>query len=139
MPKAAKKKATVKKGPRQDQLPGMKDRKLSALHDAALSYAEIRDQRQALTKKEVELQGTLLALMHKAKREHYEYAGVVCDLVVEKEKVKVRVQKGKADDEPEEVTETTEQEPDESELEGVESEEEFDPEEAEEELAEVEG
>lgn len=103
---AAKKKQSKKSPkPRQKQLPGMTDRKLAALHDAALSYAEIRDQRQGLTKRESELQKELLSLMHKAKKEHYEYAGVSCDLVVEKEKVKVRVRSAKADDEPEEIEE----------------------------------
>ena len=112
----------------------MADAKLEALHDAALSYAEIRDQRQALTKQEVELKGSLLTLMHKHKKDHYEYNGVTIDLVAEQETVKVRVAKAKLDaDEPEEVSESSEveQEPDESELE------EFDPEQAEEELAEV--
>jgi hypothetical protein len=131
---AGKKKQSAKKKGRQERLPGMKDAKLEALHNAALSYAEIRDQRQALTKQEVELKGSLLTLMHKHKKDHYEYNGVTIDLVAEQETVKVRVAKAKLDaDEPEEVSESSEveQEPDESELE------EFDPEEAEEELAEV--
>ena len=135
---AAKKKSAKKKG-RQERLPGMKDSKLEALHNAALDYAEIRDKRQALTKEEVELKGQLLTLMHKHRKDHYEYNGVVVDLVTEEETVKVRVKKAKVDDdEPEEVssTEGAGEQPDESELEEVE---EFDPEEAEEELAEVEG
>ena len=138
MPKAAKKSA--KKG-RQKRLPGMADAKLEALHNAALDYAEVRDKRQELTKEEVALKGTLLTLMHKHKKDHYEYNGVTIDLVTEQETVKVRVAKAKVDsDEPEDVTETAPaQEPDESELEDVGPEEEFDPEEAEEELAEVEG
>jgi len=136
----AAKKKSAKKG-RQKRLPGMADAKLEALHNAALDYAEVRDKRQELTKEEVALKGTLLTLMHKHKKDHYEYNGVTIDLVTEQETVKVRVAKTKADDdELEEVTESTpEQEPDESELEGVDPEEEFDPEEAEEELAEVEG
>jgi len=132
---AAKKKSAKKV--RQKRLPGMADSKLEALHDAALSYAEIRDQRQALTKQEVELKGSLLTLMHKHKKDHYEYNGVTVDLVAEQETVKVRVKKAKVDDdEPEEVSETSGagEQPDESELEEVE---EFDPEEVEEELAEV--
>ena len=137
----AAKKKSAKKG-RQKRLPGMADAKLEALHNAALDYAEVRDKRQELTKEEVNLKGTLLTLMHKHKKDHYEYNGVTIDLVTEQETVKVRVAKVKVDsDEPEDVTETTEsaQEPDESELKGVDPEEEFDPEEAEEELAEVEG
>ena len=133
----AAKKKSAKKG-RQKRLPGMADAKLEALHNAALSYAEVRDQRQALTKQEVDLKGSLLTLMHKSKKDHYEYNGVTVDLVAEKETVKVRVKKAKLDeDEPEEISETSDagQDPDESELEEVE---EFDPEEVEEEeLAEV--
>ena len=132
------KKSAAKKKGRQKRLPGMSDAKLEALHNAALDYADIRDQRQALTTDEVKLKKKLLDLLHKYKKTHYEYQGVTIDLVVEKEKVKVKVVK--PDDEPEDVTETAPaQEPDESELEDVGPEEEFDPEEAEEELAEVEG
>lgn len=129
---AAKKKA-AKKG-RQKRLPGMADAKLEALHDAALSYAEVRDQRQALTKQEVDLKGSLLTLMHKHKKDHYEYKGVTVDLVAEKETVKVRVKKAQADEDTlEEVYAKgeAEQEPEESELEEVE------PEESEEDFAEV--
>src|SRR5947207_4768579 len=103
---AAKKKAAkVVKKVRQKRLPGMADAKLEALHSAALDYAEIRDKRQELTKQEVELKGSLLTLMHKHKREHYEYNGVTIDLVAEQETVKVRVAKAKVDDDtPEEVS-----------------------------------
>ena len=124
---AAKKKSAPKKG-RQKRLPGMADAKLEALHNAALDYAEVRDKRQELTKEEVALKGTLLTLMHKHKKDHYEYNGVTIDLVTEQETVKVRVAKAKVDaDEPEEVPEPS-GEPDEVE--------EFDPEEVEEESEE---
>jgi len=132
---AAKKKSAKKV--RQKRLPGMADAKLEALHNTALDYAEVRDKRQELTKEEVDLKGKLLTLLHKHKKDHYEYNGVTIDLIAEKETVRVRVKKAKADDdEPEEVSETAGagEQPDESELEEVE---EFDPEEAEEELAEV--
>ena len=120
----APKKKSAKKV-RQKRLPGMQDSKLEALHNAALSYAEIRDQRQALTKQEVELKGSLLTLMHKSKKDHYEYNGVTVDLVMEQETVKVRVKKAKVDDDdPEQVD--VEQEQEDSELE------EFDPEQVEE-------
>lgn len=120
--KAAKAAKKAARKPRQEQLPGMKDRKLAALHNAALEYAEIRDERQELTKKESDLQKTLLSLMHKAKKEHYEYAGVECNLVVEKEKVKVRVKKAQVDEEPPEIEEAeppeTGSETEEEEIEG---------------------
>lgn len=135
---AAKKKA-AKKG-RQKRLPGMADAKLEALHDAALSYAEIRDQRQALTKQEVELKGSLLTLMHKHNKDHYEYKGVTVDLVAEQETVKVRVKKAQADEDTlEEVYAKgdSEQEPEESELEEVSGD--FEEEESDEHFVEVEG
>lgn len=123
---AAKKKSAKKV--RQKRLPGMADAKLEALHNAALDYAEVRDKRQELTKEEVALKGTLLTLMHKHKKDHYEYNGVTIDLVTEEETVRVRVKKAKTDDdEPEEVPEPS-GEPDEVE--------EFDPEEVEEESEE---
>ena len=134
---SAKKQSAPKKKARQKRLPGMQDAKLEALHNAALSYAEIRDQRQALTKQEVDLKGSLLTLMHRHKKDHYEYNGVTVDLVAEQETVKVRVKKAKQDpDEPEEVSETAEvaQEPEEFELEEVGDSEE---EESEEDFAEV--
>ena len=124
----AAKKKSAKKG-RQKRLPGMADAKLEALHNAALDYAEVRDKRQELTKEEVALKGTLLTLMHKHKKDHYEYNGVTIDLVTEEETVRVRVKKAKADDdEPEEVSEPSGETSDEVE--------EFDPEEVEEEESE---
>lgn len=116
------KKSAAKKKGRQKRLPGMSDAKLEALHNAALDYADIRDQRQALTTDEVKLKKKLLDLLHKYKKTHYEYQGVTIDLVVEKEKVKVKVVK--PDDEPEEVSEPSGETSDEVE--------EFDPEEVEE-------
>src|SRR6185312_14723044 len=95
---------TAKKSVRQPRLPGMADAELESLHEAALSYAEIRDQRQELTQQESELKGQLLSLMHKHRKDHYEYNGVVVDFVVEQETVKVRVKKHKDGDEESDVT-----------------------------------
>lgn len=53
-----------KKIARQKDLPGMEDRKITAIENAAQDYAEIRDQRQELTTQEVELKTKLLKLMH---------------------------------------------------------------------------
>jgi len=46
----AKKKSKIA---RQKDLPGMEDRKITAIENAAQDYAEIRDQRQELTTQEV--------------------------------------------------------------------------------------
>ena len=90
--KAAKKESKVeKKIPRQDRLPGMADAKIAALHNAAMDYAEIRDQRQELTKSEVELKEKLIGLMHAHKKTVYDYNGVHIELIVEEETVKVKV------------------------------------------------
>ena len=120
-PKAAKKKAVkksaakkqsppeVKKGPRQAPLPGMEDRAIEALQDKAMSYAELRDQRVALSAKEVELKQQLLDLMHGYNKKHYQHGNVVIDIEPEGEKLKVKIKR--ADDMSEEELQTGQDEP----------------------------
>ena len=98
-----------KKIARQDRLPGMKDAKISALQNAALDYAEIRDQRQELTKQEVDLKTRVINLMHKHGKDTYDYQNVHIELVKEDETVKVRIKKQKvdADDSPVAVSSDT--------------------------------
>lgn len=84
--------------PRQERLPGTGDAKLADLHRAALDYADIRDQRQALTSDEVELKGKLLDLMKKYKKEEYVYEDVSVRIVHEEETVKVRIKKAKEEE-----------------------------------------
>lgn len=79
--------------PRDQRLPGMEDAMITALHNSALEYAEIRDQRQELTTQEVDLKSKLIKLMHKHNKETYEYNGISITLVHEDETVKVRVKK----------------------------------------------
>lgn len=86
---AAKKTSSV----RQKSLEGMEDREIKELQDAAISYAEIRDERMALNKQEVELKTQLLTLMKKHKKETYVYNGVEVNIVHEEETVKVKVKK----------------------------------------------
>lgn len=90
-----KKKDSPKKIARQPRLPGMADAKISSLHNAALDYAEIRDQRQELTTQEVDLKAKLIRLMHDNKKETYDYNGVHIELVHEDETVKVRIKRVK--------------------------------------------
>ena len=85
--------------PKQEDLPGMSDRKLKDLHECAEEYAEKRDARQEIGREEVELKGRLLQLLKKHKLEHYEYEDVVVDLVHEEETVKVKIRKPKDQDE----------------------------------------
>lgn len=82
--------ARVKK---QKDLPGMEDRMLEDLETAATDYAEIRDQRMALNKEEVQLKATLLSLMKKHGKENYKRDGIEVNIVHEEETVKVRVKK----------------------------------------------
>jgi hypothetical protein len=91
--KSAKKTATTKKHriPRQDVLPGVGDEKIVAIENAALDYAEIRDERQQLTVKEVECKKRLLDLMHAKKLTSYKRNGISVKVEVEEETVRVRV------------------------------------------------
>lgn len=84
---------------RQQDLPGMTDRKLKDLHDACLDYVEKRDARMEMLKVEVDLKDKIKKLLKKHKMEHYEYDGVIADLVVEEETVKVRAPKKKLEEE----------------------------------------
>ena len=85
------KKSAKKKIPRQKPLPGIGDAKITAIENAALDYAEIRDERQELTKRESDLKESLIKLMHKAGKTEYKRNGISVRLVVEEETVKVRV------------------------------------------------
>jgi hypothetical protein len=78
-------------------LPGMEDRRIAELHNAALAYAEIRDRRMALNEEEGVLKDKLIALMKKHKKEEYNCEGVrIIFEHVEEDKLKVKVPK--ADD-----------------------------------------
>lgn len=88
-----------KKGPRQQSLPEMEDRKIEALEDKALQYAEVRDERIGLSQKEGELKKDLLQLMKAQKRETYHRGGITINIVHEEENIKVKV---KAEDSEEE-------------------------------------
>lgn len=106
--KKAAKKQTAKRTPepRQKRLSEMDDPEISELENLAEEYATIRDKRQALTKREVELRGELLLEMKKHGRQHYHHAGIDITVVHENEKVKVKISKGDSEeDEPEEEPE----------------------------------
>ena len=94
--KAAKKKPATKHSkprriPRQEVIPGIGDQKIAAIENAALDYAEIRDERQELTTKEVDLKKRLLDLMHNKGLKEYKRNGISVKVVMEEENVKVRV------------------------------------------------
>ncbi len=106
------KKLTVPKGPRQKPLPGMANRAIEALDDAALHYDEVKKARMKLTEQEVEAKREVQTLMHARKKTHYHHGNIVIDLVPEGEKVKVKITSD--EDEVEELSSapTDEPEPD---------------------------
>ena len=63
------------------------------LDKAAECYADGRDERMAMTKREVDLQNDLLKLMHKHKKTEYICGNVEIHVVPEREKAKVKIHK----------------------------------------------
>ena len=80
--------------PRQARLPGTAN-SIKELDELGLEYAAIRDERMALTKKEVDLKGRV----HQAMRDHkittYKYGEIEIEIVPGEEDVKVHVKKPK--------------------------------------------
>lgn len=75
----------------QKDLPGMEQRNIEELDAKCKEYAKVRDKRQDLTRREVELQADLLGLLKKHKISNYDYDGVHARIVIEAEKVKVKI------------------------------------------------
>lgn len=76
---------------KQEALPGMEDRELTDLEDAARNYVAVRDRRMALTDQEVDLKGVLLNAMHRHKRVKYHRDGILIEVKTEKETVRVKI------------------------------------------------
>jgi hypothetical protein len=85
--------------PKNEALPGMSDRAIKELEEAAEAYADIRDQRQALNVDEAKLKTSVLGLMKKHGKTIYQRSGITITVVAEEETVKVRVRKGDDEDE----------------------------------------
>ena len=85
--------AEEKKKPRQARLPEMEDPAIEELENSAEEYADIRDQRMELTKEETRLKTELLGLMKKHNRVSYVHDGYDIKVIVESEKLKVRIKK----------------------------------------------
>jgi hypothetical protein len=86
-------KAAATKRAKQKDLPGMEARRIGELDQAALDYAQGRDERMEMTKQEVELKTVLIALMHRFGKKTYKYEDIEIELVPEGEKVRVRIAK----------------------------------------------
>lgn len=93
MSKAGTKKAKAK----QTDLPGMEDRAFPDLNQAALDYAEGRDERMTLTQKEADLKTRVIELMHKYDKKIYVYEDITIELVPEGEKLKVKIHRDEVD------------------------------------------
>jgi hypothetical protein len=76
---------------KQADLPGMENRAITELEEAARKYAAIRDKRMALNDAEVKLQDILMALLKKHGKREYKHDGIEVWIKVEQEKVKVRI------------------------------------------------
>lgn len=87
-------------GKRPKQIDLIEDREISELQKLAEEYAGIRDDRQELTRREVNLKDRLLSAMHRHKKTHYKYQDVEITIVKdETEDVKVKIKKAKEDKE----------------------------------------
>lgn len=86
---------------KQNDLPGMSDRKLEDLSDTAYDYAKVRDKRMELSREEGELKSKLLTLMKRHRMKEYVYEDVEIRVVTEEETVKVRIRKAKEESEDE--------------------------------------
>jgi hypothetical protein len=82
-----------KSEPDQPRLEGMQDPEIEEIETAARSYAKARDKRMACTLVEVEEQANLLQVMKKQKRTSYKHGDIEAKIVIEKEKVKVKIKK----------------------------------------------
>ena len=92
-----RKAAGSKKGARQARLPGQEDAVIQEIEDKAAAYVEIRDERQALTPREVAAKQSLLAAMHRHGKAKYVRDGITIEVVHEDETVRVRIKKADAD------------------------------------------
>ena len=79
--------------PRQPRLPQMEDAEIEEIEGSAENYADIRDQRMELTKEETRLKTELLGLMKKYGKTSYVHDGYDVKVIVESEKLKVRIKK----------------------------------------------
>lgn len=93
-PKVKKKpaKMSTKRMLEQPELPSMEEEKDPLIHDSALTYADVRDRRCALSKEEKQAKQALVDVMHKAGKTRYKYRELVVDLTTKGDDVKVRIE-----------------------------------------------
>ncbi len=91
--------------PKNQDLPGMESRTIKALEDVGAAYADIRDQRMALTKEEAALKASALKLMIKHDKTIYRSASVLIRRIPGEEDLKVRILKPEDSKPPEDFGE----------------------------------
>jgi hypothetical protein len=96
-----------KSKPRSQPLPGMEDHAIQPLENVARRYAEIRDERQDLTREEVKLKEKAKTLMHHYGKKVYKHDNIEIWLVEGEEDVKVKTRRS-SDEEDETAGETLE-------------------------------
>lgn len=82
---------------KNQDLPGMSNRKIKPLEELAAQYADLRDRRQAIGRDEAELKQKTIAAMKKLGKTAYQRDGISIELLPGEETIKVRV-KPPADD-----------------------------------------
>ena len=82
----------------QKALPGMEERSIPELDEAAHKYAEVRDERIALNKREKDLKDLVHTLMNRHTKKHYKVGKVQIDVVSTDETVKVKILKEEAEE-----------------------------------------
>lgn len=83
----------VPRTPRERPLPGMEDARIQALEDIGVMYADIRDQRVALSGEEQSLKEQAKKLMHKHGKTVYRSKTIEILLTEASEDIKVKVRK----------------------------------------------
>ena len=97
--------APAAKRPRAAALPGMENHAIKPLEDLAAAYADIRDERMALTQREHDLKAATLKLMRKYDKTIYRHDGIEITIVTGEDDVKVKVKKAEAEDKDEDRVE----------------------------------
>jgi hypothetical protein len=77
----------------QKDLPGMENRSIQELDQKCKEYDKVKKKRMDLTRREVELQSDMLGLLKKHKIKNYDYEDIHAEIVIEKEKVRVKIAK----------------------------------------------
>jgi hypothetical protein len=80
-----------KKGKRQKTLPGMENKHLEDIEEAAITYAGIRDRRMELTRQETDARDLLMQVMKRHSKTEYRVEEMEIRIVPVDEKIKVRI------------------------------------------------